>query len=346
MTMKLLDRYLQAVRALLPKGQQDDIIQELSDAILSQIEDQEAELGRPLTEAEQETIFDRHGSPMQVAGRYQRDQRSVAFGRQLIGPVLFPLYIKILSLNLAITLVVCVAAAVAFASRQPMLQTAMAMLSHFIFQFAIVTGIFTLAQRSGDRFPWGWKSPHPASRSTAQEGRRIPRSQSIAELIVLVVFLPWLPTLPFYPRTIFGDGTALLSFGPGAQILFKALYPLILLGVIRSCVLLAHPRRVRFYWVMRLAATSASLAVLGISLRMGEWVVLANPGGGGDPAHKLAWLAEKLNRGAGFGLIAMLVGCLVVWGLELRRLVRLQLAGEDSGQEDLAEPLHPQNGQA
>ena len=186
---------------------------------------------------------------MQVAGRYQKDQRSVAFGHQLIGPVLFPLYIKILSLNLAITLVVCAGAAVAFSSHQPMLQTAMAMLSHFIFQFAIITGIFALAQRSGDRFPWGWKSPHPTSRSTAQEGRRIPRSQSIAELIVIL--LPWLPTLPFYPRTIFGDGTALLGFGPGAQILFKAIYPLILLGVIRSCILLANPRRVRFYWVMR-----------------------------------------------------------------------------------------------
>ena len=144
-------------------------------------------------------------------------------------------------------------------------------------------------------------------------------------MIVLVVFLPWLPTLPFYPRTIFGDGIALLSFGPGAQILFKAIYPLILLGVIRLVHPAGPPRRVRFYWVMRLAATSASLVVLGISLRMGEWIVLANPGSGGDPAHKLAWLAERLNRGAGFGLIAMLVGCAIVWGVELRRLMsRLQ----------------------
>ncbi|HTG36709.1 MAG TPA: hypothetical protein VLB76_27640 [Thermoanaerobaculia bacterium] len=345
--MKLLDRYLQAVRGLLPKGQQDDIIQELSDAILSRMEDQEAELGRPLTEAEQETILNRYGSPMQVAGRYQTAQHSVAFGRQLIGPVLFPLYIKILLLNLAITIVVSGVAAVAFASHQPMLQTAMAMLSHFVFQFAIITGIFTLAQRSGDRFPWGWKST-AASRPTAKDERRIPRSQSIAELIVLVVFLPWLPTLPFYPRTIFGDGIALLRFGPGAQILLNAVFPLILLGVIRSCILLVRPRWVRFYWVMRLAATSASLVVLGLSLRTGEWIVLANPGGG-DPAHKLAWLAEKLNRGAGFGLMAMLVGCAIVWAVELRRLVRLQFSGEEPGEgpsQDLAEPLHPQGRQA
>jgi hypothetical protein len=255
--------------------------------------------------------------------------------------VLFPLYIKILLLNLAITIVVSGVAAVAFASRQPMLQTAEAMLSHFIFQFAIITGIFTLAQRSGDRFPWGWKSP-AASRPTAKDERRIPRSQSIGELIFLGVFLFWLPTLPFYPRTIFGDGIALLRFGPGAQILLKAVFPLILLGVIRSCILLVHPRWVRLYWVMRLAATSASLVVLGISLRMGEWVVLANPGGGVDPAHKLVWLAGKLDRSAGITLICLVISCVVVWGVELRRLVRLQFPS----QEDLAEPLHPQGGQA
>ena len=38
----------------------------------------------------------------------------------------------------------------------------------------------------------------------------------------------------------------------------------------------------------------------------------------------------------------MIAVCVVVWGLELRRLVRLQFPR----QEDLAEPLHPQGGQA
>lgn len=340
--MKLLDRYLQAVRALLPKGQQDDIIQELSDAILSQMEDQEADLGRPLTEAEQEAILQRYGTPMRVAGRYQKDQRSVAFGRQLIGPVLYPLYIKILLLNLAITIVVSGVAAVAFASHQSMRQTAEAMLSHFIFQFAIVTGIFILAQRSGEKFPWGWKSPPTASRPPAKDERRIPRSQSLADLIVSGILLLWLPALPYYPATIFGHGTSLLRFGPGARILFQAVFPLLLLGVIRSCILLVRPRWVRLYWLMRLAATSASLVVLGLSLQVGQWVLLANPDGGGDPAHKLALLAEKLDRSAGITLICLVVACVVVWGVELRRLVRLQFPS----QSDLAEPLHPQNGQA
>jgi hypothetical protein len=35
-----------------------------------------------------------------------QDHRTVAFGRQLIGPILFPFYIKVLSFNLGLTLIV------------------------------------------------------------------------------------------------------------------------------------------------------------------------------------------------------------------------------------------------
>ena len=49
--MELLDRYLQTIRSYLPAEQKDDIIHELSENIRSQMEDKEAELGRPLTEA-------------------------------------------------------------------------------------------------------------------------------------------------------------------------------------------------------------------------------------------------------------------------------------------------------
>jgi hypothetical protein len=53
MTLSLVDRYLRAARDHLPRSQQDDIINELSDSIRSRIEDEEAALGRPLDEAEE-----------------------------------------------------------------------------------------------------------------------------------------------------------------------------------------------------------------------------------------------------------------------------------------------------
>ena len=43
--MDFLERYLQAVRFLLPKKQRHDIDQELSEELRSQIEEKEAELG-------------------------------------------------------------------------------------------------------------------------------------------------------------------------------------------------------------------------------------------------------------------------------------------------------------
>src|SRR6202042_1915152 len=56
-----------------------------SEDLHSQIEDQEAELGRPLNEAELETILKRRGRPIVVANAYLPQQ-------SLIGPVFFPSY--------------------------------------------------------------------------------------------------------------------------------------------------------------------------------------------------------------------------------------------------------------
>ncbi len=50
--MDLVDRYLQAVRFLLPRRQRDDILRELSDGIRSEVEAEEAIRGRPLRETE------------------------------------------------------------------------------------------------------------------------------------------------------------------------------------------------------------------------------------------------------------------------------------------------------
>lgn len=88
--MDMLDRYLQAVRFFLPAQQQDDIVRELSENLISQMDNQEEELGRPLDEAEQAAILRQHGHPMVVAGRYRSQQ-------QLIGPIFFPLYLFCIS---------------------------------------------------------------------------------------------------------------------------------------------------------------------------------------------------------------------------------------------------------
>lgn len=82
--MDLIDRYLNAVAAQLPQDQRADIVAELRDLILSRFEAKEEELGRPLTEAEQEQILRDIGHPLVVAARYGSGPQHV------VGPELFP----------------------------------------------------------------------------------------------------------------------------------------------------------------------------------------------------------------------------------------------------------------
>src|SRR5215831_4376146 len=104
--MNLVDRYLKAVAKALPEAQREDIVRELSEDIRSEMEDKAGELGRPLTEAEQQAVLKQRGNPLLLAARYRQDHRALVIGRQLIGPVLFPFYVKVLSFNLGLTFLV------------------------------------------------------------------------------------------------------------------------------------------------------------------------------------------------------------------------------------------------
>lgn len=93
--MTLLDQYLKAVAAQLPKAVRDDIVAELRDMILNRFEAKEDELGRPLTDAEAETILREVGHPLAVAGRYHTGANHV------IGPELYPYFLFAVRIGLA-----------------------------------------------------------------------------------------------------------------------------------------------------------------------------------------------------------------------------------------------------
>ena len=85
--MDIIDRYLNAVAAQLPQDERGDITAELRDLILSRFEAKEEELGRALTEDEQEAILREIGHPLVVAARYRKGPDS------LVGPELFPYWL-------------------------------------------------------------------------------------------------------------------------------------------------------------------------------------------------------------------------------------------------------------
>jgi ABC-type multidrug transport system ATPase subunit len=97
--MTLLERYIRSVGMFLPRGiPRDDVLAEIAEHLRSTIEETETRLGRPLSEPEQERILNDYGSPMIVAGRYGSNERRLAFSGVLIGPELFPLYLRVLAL--------------------------------------------------------------------------------------------------------------------------------------------------------------------------------------------------------------------------------------------------------
>ena len=81
--LNLTERYLRAVAAQLPAAKREDIVAELRDLLMTRMEAREAELGRPLNEAEEEAVLRDFGHPLAVASRYGETQG-------LVGPELYP----------------------------------------------------------------------------------------------------------------------------------------------------------------------------------------------------------------------------------------------------------------
>ena len=93
--MNLTERYLRAVAAQLPADKREDIIAELRDLLMTRMEAREAELGRPLNEAEEEAVLRDFGHPLAVASRYGETQG-------LVGPELYPWWLFGVKAGLAV----------------------------------------------------------------------------------------------------------------------------------------------------------------------------------------------------------------------------------------------------
>ena len=104
--MTLTGRYLKAVAAQLPRADRDDITAELQDAIETRMEARAADLGRPLTDADEEAVLREMGHPLSVAGRYGSGPHHI------VGPDLYPWWMFGVKVSLMIMAVVTLTVAV------------------------------------------------------------------------------------------------------------------------------------------------------------------------------------------------------------------------------------------
>jgi hypothetical protein len=222
--MELLDRYLEAVKKHLPWERQDDIIAELRANLEAQLEDKEAELGRPLTQGEAEDWLKQIGQPIQVAARYWPQQ-------YLIGPAVFPAYWFVLRLAVFwVTILYMIGVALEIAVRSPSWTAAfegvLRVPGVLLSTAATVTLIFAAIEFMATRYPGRWPAfaaptgdwTPGALPPVAQEGARgqKPRSYAyaVAEVVFGFVFLLWFLLVPHYPYLLLGPGAAYVHGSP------------------------------------------------------------------------------------------------------------------------------------
>jgi hypothetical protein len=320
--MELVDRYLKTVGTYLPKEQKDDILRELSENIRSEIEDKETELGRPLTDAEQEAVVKQQGNPLLVAGRYRQDKRSVAFGRQWIGPELFPFYIKVLSFNLGLTSLVLLTIFVGlYAGGQQMTLSGLVrtMFVQLLLQFAIITGIFAAVNAHLTKYPDQWDPRKPGRIQAprfdwacgSKNEQRVPRFESISHFIALGVSVVWLRAVQRSRYMVFGPAAAVFTPAPVWHYVYWPLVLVALAGMIQTGTNLFYPRWVTFRSVARMAMNAASLAIVYFLLRAGVWIELKPNGTLNGHQHGMA----IVNQSIFYSLL--IAGLILVWMLFL-----------------------------
>jgi hypothetical protein len=322
--MEIIDRYLQAVRFWLPRKQQDDIVAEISEDIRSQVEDQEAELGRKLNENEIGVILRKRGRPVLVANRYLPQQ-------YLIGPVLFPIYQFVLKIVILCYLVPWLLVWVGFMSFDPHYRATHSVASDLIVAWGpfwlttltaigIVTIVFAALERaqSKSKFVEDWE---PRKLPPVRNVKLIPRFGSVMELGANLVFIVWWVN-SMWSQTIFAQSGVHIVLAPAWRSFFWAFLLLAIANLTLSGVNLFRP-----YWTtlrggIRLALNGAGSVVFCWLLKAHLLAEISAPN---LSSSRAAEIMNAINTNMANSFPFAVMACLLILVLaDVGRLVRLR----------------------
>jgi hypothetical protein len=256
--MKLLTVYLHAVGNYLHVSGRRDILRELEENLRSQMEDREEELGRPLTEREQQALLLAHGTPLEVAARYGGHQGTLTFGRQLIGPEFFPIYRMVLFANWIISAMVHGGLALS----RVQVDEPKAFFMAAAIQFAVITIIFCvvdfLQRRSGGVPPALGDAPGQFPPTYLRD---VPRWQSLNGFLAWLALTVWWALIPSYPMLIIGTAANFVQLSPAWGIFYWPILLLLLAGLAQRAANYLHPE-----WNWLLPVTRLGINTIGLLL--------------------------------------------------------------------------------
>ena len=305
--MDLIDRYLVAVRRQLPRASQQDIIEELSDSLRSEAEDEQQRVGRPLTLDEQAGLLKQRGHPWLMANRYLPQQH-------LIGPELYPYYRQALSMVLfwvVVPITLFFGAIASIYSNQPADvwgRVLGAVWNGAIYSVGIVTIVFSILEREKVRITaldrW-----NPASLPEPAEGREIQRKDSVFDLIVSITMLVWWIELVRIPALIwFGGEPAHFAVEPVWSVIYFPFLATLISSIGLSFWDLIRPWRTTAVSAVAIAINLAEIVILVVLLRAGHWVsVIAADAEFADQAARAELWVNRGIRGA-----LMIIGAILI----------------------------------
>ena len=257
--MRLLTAYLTAVGTYLHGRQKTDILRELEENLRSQLEDEEAELGRPLTEPEQQKILLAHGTPMEVATRYGSHQGTFTFGRQLIGPEFFPIYIRVLLGNWVLSGLIHGGLALSDVD----IDEPRSFFAAVMVQFVVITVIFCVVdvlQRRSGGVPSSLGDNYGHFPPTYL--REVPRWQMRAGFVAWLVLSVWWALIPSYPMLLVGSAAPFVQLTPAWDRFYWPILLLLVAGLAQRAANYRHPEWNWLLPVSRLGINTIGLALL------------------------------------------------------------------------------------
>ena len=276
----LLARYLQAVGFWLPRATKKDILAEISEDLHSQIEDRAASLNRPLDDAEIAEILKQRGRPVVVAGTFLPQ-------RQLIGPVLFPIYVfvlKIVALCYLVPWFLVWAGFMIFDRSHLMRHTggelsALGTLWTLVWTiFGVITFIFTMLDRTSTRskFVNDW-DPRELPKVNLKRSRR--KTEAIAGIVFGTLGLGWILAVPSFPFLVLGPGAFFLKFAPVWHSAYPWIVVLAVAGIAGSVISLLRSMPAWALPVFKLATICLNAWVVATLLGTRTYfVALSQPG--------------------------------------------------------------------
>jgi len=317
--MQLIDRYLQSVKWMLPRKQQEDVVRELNDEILSRVEEKETALGRPLNEDEQVAVLKQMGHPMLVASRYRTQ-------RYLINPTIFAVYWTVLRLILAIVFVAMAIAAVSVAAAGQGLSQALGIILRYpltaLSVFAWVTTIFVILDIVQVKFDFFGKWDPRTLPKLSKKKPRHSMIESVVGLMLGTIFGVWWLVGLKHQFWIFGPGVAVMRFGPVWQTIYPLFVVLVVFSAIRGSVDVARPGWERGRAWFSLIYRALNLIVLYFLYNATELFV---PGSASPPG--MAEVLKGLNSGMHIGVGVVIVITVIQAVQDVYHLVRDRFNG-------------------